>query len=38
MKQLGSVLGRAFGTLDRKAGDFDAFPRTLKRREMPLVA
>lgn len=37
MKQLGSVLGRALGTRDRKGGDFSAFPEELKRREMPLA-
>lgn len=35
MKQLGTVAARQFGARDRKGGDFSAFPRELRRREMP---
>lgn len=35
MKQLGSVLGRALGSRDRKGTDLGVFPAELRRREMP---
>jgi protein gp37 len=38
VKQLGSVLGRALGSADRKGGDFNTFPPKLMRREMPRQA
>jgi protein gp37 len=35
VKQLGTVTGRALGGTDWKGGDVAAFPRDLRRREMP---